>query len=722
MSSTSLFDDIPSSSSSSKRSERLSPPSPSPKKQRTLIPSSQDGDLDRVHRDLDQVALSIKKVEQEIDELNVQLHTIDAQLIIATDPETIAYLRIKEAQLRKKEEQLRNEKARHLEEKALLLQQRTKLSELSEPSTPQPLLPRPEAASSPSRLYRYFAPHAELSDFISPLLAEPLNSFSALPVPRMKLDEIFSINVSQSDPTLRIFHRKCYSDLFIKLTQIDYRWLTKSIITGTPGIGKSHSFFCFLRLLLLQRNADGEFTRRIIGYERDYLKVFSFYELSEDGTQIFAYKVNLSTHPQYTDALRSTLCTTDIVFRDCEQWEGPGFSHLFLNCHELLLSSPRRNGFSRYLKYVRSMVQFVLPPFNLDEMVQFGQLMEYEPQHIHDARILYHIFGGVPRYCYELAYDLQTWRRFVMLFLDTHTEPLLKLNDTRFAVLHMIREHDRNESFPHRLLFLLPDRNLQFVRFAFPSRFIEELITVAHTLEEKTTALRFLSNAEVGKIYWRIFEHGCVQILTSPLSPLPLKRARWLDQAGRKILRWESIEASFELPHCNNVLYLEELPSTLAGDTLLVPLKSNNPTWDALSTSALFNFTVAPIHDFNRAGLTVAQDLLGNEQLPPFYWMVPQTTFDTGRFKITTTADYVFQLTHYLIPRPDPSPAVIRDICRKEILARFRLALESNSAISAALAEDPPMSNELKMVIEQAIRPIYEEEDEEGLPSSSSCY
>ena len=122
------------------------------------------------------------------------------------------------------------------------------------------------------------------------------------------------------------------------------------------------------------------------------------------------------------------------------------------------------------------------------------------------------------------------------------------------------------------------------------------------------------------------------------------------------------------------------------------------------------------------AALTTAQDLLGPEQpLPPFSRMVPQTTFDTGRFKITTTADYVFQLTHYLIPRPDPSPAIILDICRKEILEKFRSALEGNSAISPARAQDPPMSNELKTVIEQAIRPIYEEEDdEEGLPSSSS--
>ena len=111
--------------------------------------------------------------------------------------------------------------------------------------------------------------------------------------------------------------------------------------------------------------------------------------------------------------------------------------------------------------------------------------MEYEDDRINDARILLRVFGGVARYCYELAYDLQTWQRFVMLFLDTQTEPLLKLNDTDYAVLHSMREYESKESFPHRLLFLLPNRDLDFSRFAFPSRLVEELITVAHTLKRK---------------------------------------------------------------------------------------------------------------------------------------------------------------------------------------------------------------------------------------------
>ena len=717
-------------SSSSKRPERPSSSSSSSKKQRksTSSSTSSQDDLERLHDELDDVNVSIQKVEQEIDELNIQLKMIDAQLLMPVDSDTLTYLRNKESQLRNEKDHYLKEKDHLLEQKTLLLQQ------INAPESLAPLLPFPEFASSPCRLRRYFVPHPELSHFISPLLSEPINSISTLPMPPMKLDEIFSIKISQNKPSLPIFHRKCYSDVFTMLSQINFRCLTSSLITGTPGIGKSHSFFCFLRFFLLQKHPNGDFTRRIIGYERDYLKVVSFYELNEDGTHIYAYHFKLTLSLEQT--LAEILCPSDIIFRDCEQRHSSDFSHLFLNCHETLLSSPRRKGFSTFLKGIDSSLQFVLPPFSMNEMIRFGRLMEYQQHQINDARILLRVFGGVPRYCYELVYDLQTWQRFVMLFLDTQTEPLLKLNDTNYAVLHTMREYESKDSFPHRLLFLVPNRDLHFSRFAFPSRFVEELVTVAHTLKRKTTALRYLSDEDVSKIYWRIFEHGCVQTLTSQLDALPMKRAKWYDQGGRKILRWEPVDTFFELPHRTQTLSLEELPSSIDSETLLVPLNPTNATWDALSTSALFNFTVASSHDFNKHGLTTAREILGDEHpLPPFYWMVSQKAFDHNQCRITTTADYVLNLTHYLIPRPNPSSTLLREICRREIIAKFRMALESNEAISPALKDAPPMSEELRKVIEQALRPTYEDdediygdtygdtygEDEEGLlPSSSS--
>ena len=51
-----------------------------------------------------------------------------------------------------------------------------------------------------------------------------------------------------------------------RVSSVNLRCLPTSLITNTPGIGKSHSFCCFLRLLLLQNNPNEEFTR-LIDYE-----------------------------------------------------------------------------------------------------------------------------------------------------------------------------------------------------------------------------------------------------------------------------------------------------------------------------------------------------------------------------------------------------------------------------------------------------------------------
>ena len=79
------------------------------------------------------------------------------------------------------------------------------------------------------------------------------------------LRNFFSIVLPQKEE-LVVFHRGCYAgvfDLFYPLTSTLNN--VQAIITGTPGIGKSHSFFSFLRMYLLRKNADGTFVRPIVG-------------------------------------------------------------------------------------------------------------------------------------------------------------------------------------------------------------------------------------------------------------------------------------------------------------------------------------------------------------------------------------------------------------------------------------------------------------------------
>ena len=422
----------------------------------------------------------------------------------------------------------------------------------------------------------------------------------------------------------------------------------------------------------------------------------------------------------YSKTLLKVLSPSDIIFRDCEQHRNRDFDPLLLNCYETLLSSPSRKVFANFLKGIEGIngtqVESVLPAFSVTEMKRFGKSVPYEKKQRRDARILFYIFGGVPRFCYELAYNHKAWKEFLNLFLKCKTQPILDFNSESLAILDDIEEFDTDSQFPHRLL-LEPTPDYELERFAFPSRFVEELIVVAHNLEKKSSALKFLTDDEVGKIYWRIFEHGCVHTLTSQLDPLPMKKAKWIaKKTVKKVpnssqsktiteysLQWVGESKLFELPHRPKILYLNGFPESIDNDTLFVSLDPINPAWDALSTDALINFTVAPTHDCNTKGLTNAQQILGTPTLPPFYWMVRQTDFNHRNFQITPRPEEVRQLEHYLVPRPNPSEQLLREISKRELIAQFRKALESNEIISKELEGVAPMSAQLRSVILESI-------------------
>src|SRR3989338_4230797 len=211
--------------------------------------------------------------------------------------------------------------------------------------------------SSKVRLGHHLLPNEILTEFISPLLNEPILSIGStnltasyleLPIPdNFKLSTVYPIKSlplgptpngvgASSRPVLRILVRDCYFYVFEKLKDLQdptkhpdiLSEMETAVVTGTPGIGKSHSFSCF----------------------------------------------------------------------------------------QILLSSPRRQGFGHFLKYVETPARLVLPPFTRDELKQFGKMMEYHEDRLNDAIILFEVFGGVPRYCYENAFDVGSWKTFINMF------------------------------------------------------------------------------------------------------------------------------------------------------------------------------------------------------------------------------------------------------------------------------------------------------------------
>ena len=177
----------------------------------------------------------------------------------------------------------------------------------------------------------------------------------------------------------------------------------------------------------------------------------------------------------------------------------------------------------------------------------------------------------------------------------------------------------------------------------------------------------------------------------------------------------------FAVPHRRKALHLEVLPATFTDpDALLVPVKSNNPTWDALSTDGLFNFTVAGRHNFIQKGLEDGRKILSIQtgEKVNFYWMVPFNNFHAGNFRIGNSKSFVWQQAeHFLIPRLEPSIAELNLIRRSQVANMFRQIIDGS--FSGLPPGFPTPSEALKEVIGQSIVSVHPDPDPDPNPSSS---
>jgi hypothetical protein len=451
-------------------------------------------------------------------------------------------------------------------------------------------------------------------------------------------------------------------------------------------------------MFLLETDSNGNSTRRVVGYEKIYRDRLFFFELSEDTTQILAYSVRYS---EASARLEQILISTDIIFRDPEQKNTADFEFLLVNAMEILLSSPRRPGFMIFMKGLPPAAKLVIPPFFENELVHFGEALGYPVAAIQDARRLFGIFGGVPRYCYEKAYDEDAWCNFIKIFVDRMTQPILRLfsppavwEDIQYAM-------HTSAQFPHRLLFLRPNEQFRLQAFCSSSVFVEELIVLAEQLQEKITALRYLTNEDVARIYWQVFERGCILALTSQLLGTKIQQKQLVEvsnTAGKLTKEWQPC-GEFTLPHCDSYQRVDELPPKVTdSQLLLVPLKVNNPSFDAISTKGIFQFTISKQHDLKYDGIQRAVRMMDPtpEEGLSMYWMVPATIFKNGTFTITSTANYVQEINHFMIALPDTMLAEMKNIATGLILEKFQGLLLPKE-------NQPPFSDQLTNTLQSAI-------------------
>ena len=174
--------------------------------------------------------------------------------------------------------------------------------------------------------------------------------------------QFFSIRALDPMP---VVVRECYKDLLERLEDLTSvahfhktgNIIQKLVITGTPGIGKSHIVFSLLPHLL---NTD-----RLVAVEKSYLNKVSVF-FKQQG-KLVALVFHLKDSPTEAPLFKSLFKRGDFIFRDPEEHEGQleGFN---LPASEVLVSSPLRVGFLKFLKGMHDSAQLVLPPHTLSEL------------------------------------------------------------------------------------------------------------------------------------------------------------------------------------------------------------------------------------------------------------------------------------------------------------------------------------------------------------------
>ena len=116
----------------------------------------------------------------------------------------------------------------------------------------------------------------------------------------------------------------------------------------------------------------------------------------------------------------------------------------------------------------------------------------------------------------------------------------------------------------------MPDENFNLQKFCFPSKFVEELIVLAHSLQVEKTALRYLSQQDVAQIYWQVFERGCILALTFMLlgPSIPMKKGEW-DPCDPNKIGWGPIDI-FPLPHRTDIFTWNTMPVGWNGPNILL--------------------------------------------------------------------------------------------------------------------------------------------------------
>jgi hypothetical protein len=383
-----------------------------------------------------------------------------------------------------------------------------------------------------------------------------------------------------------LYIRKAYEDLF----QIIYDNLNsdnetkerihRMAITGTPGTGKSVFLF-----YILWRLANMETTKTVILHRE------------KDHTDIHAFRNDGCWVTQSLPSLREFLHDPTTWYLTDALLSQPGD----VAAVTILVSSPDRKYYSRFLEYSSVPLLHYLPIWSLEELKLAAESYSKSPEKVEER---FNKIGGIPRYVLEKDVELEP-------LIDEKMEKLLSSKANLSSA-----EGSGTNDISHRLVhFKVDPSNYMKCRLVMASRYVLDKFSDALYDKEEEESRRFS----------RMVEN--IPAAASIAGIMFEKHAHRRLSAGGEFLVRSLDDDTEEKRNFPSKLSQRFANLSECMDTTLYyrPRARNFPCIDSLSLGiGYFQMTVSLEHEITWNQMKAIKDVM---KMDVFYFVVPHTKY-----------------------------------------------------------------------------------------------
>jgi hypothetical protein len=388
-----------------------------------------------------------------------------------------------------------------------------------------------------------------------------------------------------------MYIRDDYGGLWAEIQRLVSSGLSRIVISGNPGIGKSW-FGLYIAFMLLS----GSEPVTIVWESRRR----SSRTLIQNG-QVF--RGNLEAFVSELEDTRTWYLVDEAV--------PPGATEV--EARTLVFSSPKRENYKDTLKAPASTIRY-MPVWSWAEIEACHScLYAADPERpLPEVRAAFEHWGGVPRYVLEKLRD-EAAQQSLQEALDAADVG---------AIRKAIGQIDAAPEASHRILHIVTQRPYVSKSIAFGSAYIRNRLAELLFSEQRQAITDFLvgsaSSPQLAGVRGDLFEAFAHRVLSGG-GAFPV---RSLDDGAESTLQLSSCAGTHPVRSPSD---LAQCPSSLH---YCQPTVRNFPAVDsAILPRSLFQMTVSPSHPVKHAALTRVLDSMPDARCYDLYFVVPDDVY-----------------------------------------------------------------------------------------------